>query len=293
MLNKKYLIANGCSFTEGHHLGNEGAWPKFLGERLNMEVINLAKGGSGNDTITWRTIEFSEINKNIAKDSLYVIQLSECLRYQVYYDNLIKEPTEWHITPMCFQKKTNITGEEMNGDDVQKWIYKNKNELFYIFNNITFALYKTLQNIISLVSYFEKNGYPYIIFDGINDHKPFKYNDSYYLKESWTENINEEFKIKASSDWDIDNPYDYNRHIKDRDFGYFIDEKLIDSIFSNPKIFKEIPVLLKYFMDKGLSDYNDNIFYLKENEGHLNMEASKIWADILKEYIEKLFGKSK
>ena len=31
-LNKKYLIAHGCSFTEGHNLGKDGAWPKFLGE---------------------------------------------------------------------------------------------------------------------------------------------------------------------------------------------------------------------------------------------------------------------
>jgi hypothetical protein len=38
MLGKRYLVANGCSFTEGHLLGNEGAWPKFLGEKLNLEV---------------------------------------------------------------------------------------------------------------------------------------------------------------------------------------------------------------------------------------------------------------
>lgn len=84
MLNKTYLVANGCSFTEGHVLGNEGAWPKFLGKKLDLEVINIGKGGSGNETITWRTIEFCETNKEISKDSLFVIQLSECLRFHVY-----------------------------------------------------------------------------------------------------------------------------------------------------------------------------------------------------------------
>jgi hypothetical protein len=288
MLDKKYLIANGCSFTEGHALGNEGAWPKFLGEKLNMEVINLGKGGSGNDTIMWRTIEFSETNKDIAKNGLYVIQLTECLRYQVYCDNLVDEPNEWHVTPLCFQRNMDAY---KNGNVASKWIYKNRDELFFIYNNITFALYKTLQNIISLVSYFEANGYPYIIFDGINDHKPFKYGESYYLKESNSNNINPEFKIKTSLD--VYDSEDYYKSIVKRDGGYFIDERLIESIFNNPKIFKKIPVLLKYFINKGDSEYGYNQHYFEGNQGHPNVEACQIWSDILKEYIEETFGKSK
>lgn len=282
-MNKKYLVTNGCSFTEGHMLGNEGAWPKFLGEKMNLEVINIGKGGSGNDTITWRTIEFSETNKDIAKDSLYVIQLTECLRYQVYFDNNIDSPTEWHVTPLCFQRTMD---SYKTGNGASKWIYKNRDELIYIYNNITFALYKTLQNIVSLVSYFENNGYPYLIFDGINDHKPYEYNGSYYLKESDTDNVNEAFKIKTSLD--VIDANDYNRNIIRRESGYFIDEKLINNIFNNPKFFKEIPVLLKYFMEKGSSEHNDREYYFKGNGGHPNVEACDIWADILKEYIGKI-----
>jgi len=282
-VNKKYLVTNGCSFTEGHMLGNEGAWPKFLGEKMDMEVINIGKGGSGNDTITWRTIEFSETNKDIAKDSLYVIQLTECLRYQVYYDNLIKDPQEWHVTPLCFQRTMD---SYKYGNEASKWIYKNREELIFIYSNITFALYKTLQNIITLVSYFEAHNYPYIIFDGINDHKPFKYENSYYLKESNSDNINPEFKIKTSLD--VIDPDDYDKNITRRDNGYFIDERLINSIFNNPKFFKEIPVLLKYFMEKGESEHTDRDYYFKGNGGHPNVEACNIWADILKKYIEQL-----
>ena len=281
-MNKKYLVTNGCSFTEGHSLGNEGAWPKFLGEKINLEVINLAKGGSGNDTITWRTIEFSETNKDLAKDSLYVIQLTECLRYQVYYDNLVDAPQEWHVTPVCFQRTMD---SYKTGNGASKWIYKNRDELVYIYSNITFSLYKTLQNIITLTSYFESNGYPYIIFDGINDHKPFKHQGLYYLKESNSDNINPEFRIKTSLD--IIDAHDYNRNITRRDSGYFIDEKLINTIFNNPKIFKEIPVLLKYFKERGESDKNDGDYYFKGNSGHPNVEACNIWADILKKYIKE------
>lgn len=286
MLNKKYLVANGCSFTEGHQLGNEGAWPKFLGEKMNLEVINLGKGGSGNDTITWRTLEFCQTNKNIAKDSIFVIQLTECLRYQVYYDNLIDKPCEWHVTPLCFQRTMNAYKD---GNGASKWIYKNRDELVYIYSNITFALYKTLQNIISLVSYFEANNYPYIIFDGINDHKPHKFANCYYLKESNSDNINPEFKIKTSVD--VIDADDYNRSITRRDEGYFIHEKLIDSIFSNPKIFKKIPVLFKYFINKGLEEHGDDVYYFRGNQGHPNIDACNIWADILKDYIEETFGK--
>lgn len=287
MLNKKYLVANGCSFTEGHMLGNNGAWPKFLGEKMRLDVINLGKGGSGNDSITWRTIEFAETNKDIAKDSLFVIQLTECLRYQIYYDDLVDYPREWHVTPMCFVK-----GMEWNkgAPGVQGWIYKNKEELVYIFNNITLALYKTFQNIITLVSYFESNGYPYIIFDGINDHKPIKHENAYYLKASYTDEINSAYKIYSSLD--LDNPDDYMLSIINRNNGYLIHEKLIENVFSNKKLFKKIPVLLKYFKDKGISEYNDNEYYLHGNNGHPNLEACDIWSDILKEYIEEVFGKS-
>ena len=288
MINKKYLVANGCSFTEGHMLGNEGAWPKFLGQKLNWEVYNLGKGGSGNDTITWRTIEFCETNKDIAKDALFVIQLTECLRYHVYYDNLVTQPEEWHVTPMCFQRTMDAY---KTGNSASKWIYKNRDELVYIYSNITFSLYKTFQNIISLTSYFEANNYQYIIFDGINDHKPYKFEGSYYLKESNTDNINDEFKIKTNLDLKSENNWLSN--VVHRTNGYFIDEKLIENIFANPKIFKKIPVFFKYFRNLGGLNHQNPEYYFEGNQGHPNIEACEIWSDILKEYIEETFGKSK
>lgn len=288
MLDKKFLIANGCSFTEGHMLGNDGAWPKFLGEKLNLDVINIGRGGSGNDTITWRTIEFAETNKDIAKESIFVIQLTECLRYQVYYDNLVDEPQEWHVTPLCFDRHMNQFKE---GNNAAKWIYKNREELIYIYSNITFSLYKTLQNIISLVSYFESNNYQYIIFDGINDHKPIKVDNSYYLKESNSDNINKQFKLETFKK-SILSSEEYIRQMVRRTYGYIIEEDFIENIFSNKKIFKEIPAMLKYFINTGLSEYNDDTHYFKGNGGHPNVEACEIWANILKEYINKTFGKS-
>jgi hypothetical protein len=283
MLGKKFLIANGCSFTEGYTLGNEGAWPKFLGEKLNLEVYNLGKNGSGNDTITWRTIEFCEVNKSIAKDSLFVIQLSECLRYHIYYDDMKQNPCEWHVTPLCFGRDMSDYTED---NFAKKWMYKNREELIYIYNNITFSLYKTLQNIVTLTSYFKSNNYPYIIFDGINDHKPFKHTDGeFYLKESNGNKLNPTFKITTKID-------DFNSYITKRPFGYVVTEEFMNSVFDNPYIFKEIPVMLKFLIDKGAREFKNSEKYLRGNQGHPNAEGCDIWADILKNYIEKTFGKT-
>lgn len=288
MIGKKYLIANGCSFTEGHLLGNDVAWPKFLGQKMNLEVINLGKGGSGNDTITWRTLDFCETNKDIAKESLFVIQLTECLRYHIYFDDFENQPSEFHVTPMCFVRDMQWNKD---GSPVQQWVYKNRKELVYIYSNITLALYKTLQNIITLTSYFDSHSYPYVLFDGINDHKPVKFENGYYLLESHGNKINPFFRIKTSLD--VESPDDYNIHVLRREKSYIIHEKLIDSIFSNNKIFKKIPVLLKYLREKGSNEHNDADYYFKGNAGHPNELACDVWSDVLKEYIEEIFGQSK
>lgn len=57
--NKKYLIVSGDSFTDKNmrsaaYPDMDTSWPKWpelLGKKLNMEVINLAYSGSGNEYI--------------------------------------------------------------------------------------------------------------------------------------------------------------------------------------------------------------------------------------------------
>ena len=54
-MNKKYLITNGCSFTEGHLIGPDASWAKYFANNNNLELINLAKGGNGNDDVVQKT----------------------------------------------------------------------------------------------------------------------------------------------------------------------------------------------------------------------------------------------
>jgi hypothetical protein len=51
--------------------------------------------------------------------------------------------------------------------------------------------------------------------------------------------------------------------------------------------------MLKFFFDKGITEFNDCDHYFKGNSGHPNLEACDIWTDILKNYIEETFGKTK
>jgi len=60
------LVANGCSFTEGYQLSdNTMAWPGRLGKMLNMDVCNLAVGGSSNDRIFRTSIQHLYLNQDI------------------------------------------------------------------------------------------------------------------------------------------------------------------------------------------------------------------------------------
>lgn len=81
MIKISHIVTNGCSFTEGNGLSNKDqAWPYKLAHRLGVDVVNIGKGGSANDTILRRTYEYfyEDIpNKNLP---LYVIMFSSITR---------------------------------------------------------------------------------------------------------------------------------------------------------------------------------------------------------------------
>lgn len=74
------IITNGDSFTDGagtseqyayeNNLNtiNQYGWPEILSKKLNIPLINLAKGGSSNEAIMRRSVSFLEQN-NIFWDS--------------------------------------------------------------------------------------------------------------------------------------------------------------------------------------------------------------------------------
>lgn len=284
MLDKKYLITSGCSFTEGHLIGPDASWAKHLANHYNMDLINLAKGGTGNEIITQNVINYSTLNGDIAKDSFFVIQLSECLRFLICWEDF-REDTGlhslyWHITPLQFldpngSKKITADGFK-NWDksfELNRWIVDNRFEIAQLYTNITYSLWKTFNNIINFINFCESKGYPYLIFDGLNNHIPVKFGNSWYLRSSHGTPS-----------------YEINVENSENDIEFFhkrqyptIHIKMIDFLKSNPY----------YYNDMTLNDFikSDESYNIK-NDGHPNELGSKLWAEKLTKIIDKTFGKS-
>ena len=280
-LNKKYLIANGCSFTEGHKLGNESAWPKFLGEELGLEVINLAKGGCGNEWIVQDTISYSILNLDIAKNSLFVIQLSECLRHLAHFDlipnsygDLLKEGRYYNITPGIFIGQGGfLTDDRPTGwhdDDLHRTIQKGSKYLAHFYCNITFALLKTYWNIINFVNFCENNNYPYLIYDGLNSHVVKKQDNKWILSNTDPDDRNEELQIKVGGGEARDKAE--------------IDEDLI----------KYIKNLKYYYTDTTMWTFckcgNNSDEYNKGNDFHPNKLGAQMWAKHLTKVLKEKFS---
>jgi hypothetical protein len=284
MLDKKYLITSGCSFTEGHLIGPDASWAKYLANHYNMDLINLAKGGTGNEIITQNVINYSTLNPEVAKDSLFVIQLSECLRFLISWDDF-RDDTDihslyWHITPLQFLDPTDrkkVTAEGFKNWDksfeLNKWIYESRFQIAQLYTNITYSLWKTYNNIINFSNFCKSNGYPFLIFDGLNNHIPVEMDGEFYLKNSGGK---PEYKIKVESS-DDDVSFFYKNHYP------VIHRKMIDEMISNPF----------YYKDNTLNDFiRKNEAYHIGNNDHPNVLGSQLWAEKLTKIIDELFGKS-
>lgn len=279
MFNKKYLIANGCSFTEGHLLGNEKSWPKFLGKELGLEVINLGKGGFGNEWIVQNTISYSISNSDIAKNSLFVIQLSECLRHLVHFDSipttygdLTEEGQYYNITPGIFLGQGGFLTDDIptgwHDDPLHRTIQKGSKYLVHFYCNITFALLKTYWNIINLVNFCENNDYPYLIFDGLNSHMVEKQDNKWILPNPDTNDKSQELQIKVGE-------------ANDR---AEINEDLIDYIKDLKYYYTDITLWSFANANVDSDEYN------KGNSGHPNELGAKMWAKHLTEVLEEKFS---
>ena len=275
MEKKKYLIASGCSFTQGHGFGKSASWATYM----PYEIINLGKGGRGNRLITQVPISFGMMNPDIAKDSLFIIQLSECLRTLVHYDSELKKYGElttqghyYHITPGIFLGKGGLLtdGNPIGFDSkgVHKTIYEGRNHLVNFYTNITFTLLKTYWGIINFVNFCENNNYPYLIFDGLNSHIPYEYNGKWVLPNADTGDTSEELRINVA---DTDGKEDTA----------IISEKLIRYIKSIKNYYRDT-TLWKFIMCR------DNEDYFKGNGGHPNELGAKKWAEHLEKVLENL-----
>jgi hypothetical protein len=280
-INKKYLITSGCSFTEGHMM-TPISWAKYTAEGLGLELINIGSGGKSNDTIVPNTIGYSMKYPEIAEQSFFIIQLTECLRYNVDIDlDLNNRSTPMVFTPNQFM--FDVYGDrkfdnwDMNSR-INKWVFDNRYTLAPIFTNITERLHNTHTHIINFINFCENKGYPFLIFDGINNHIPVKIDGKWYLEGSNPDN--ERFEVKVNeSEPDRTNKSFYST--------YTVSQGILKSTIQYLKNYKY------YYNDEILfRKVNESLVgsdkYVKGNSGHPNKEGSKMWAEHLIKVIDEL-----
>ena len=287
MKKNKYLISSGCSFTAGHTIGETASWATHLAQELDLELINFGKGGSGNELIVNKVIDYGTLRPDIAQDSLFVIQLTECLRYILPYESYehYSKSIYTHITPNQFLRENGWDTWNKNMP-FNKWIYDNRHVLAPIYLNITYSLQKTYNNIINLVNFCESNNYPYLIFDGINNHIPYEENGKWYLPGSNPKT--ERFLIHTlDSDKEMINEpnteprkYTLEDHCKE--------EKHYYPFYILKDMVEYIKTLKYYYHETTLNSF----IYQESNfvhDGHPSVSGAKMWAKHLVQVLEKYY----
>jgi hypothetical protein len=78
----KKLIVSGCSYTE-----NQGSWAYNLSIDYNLELVNLAVSGAGNNHIVWSLLSYLERNQIDPETTLIGIMWSHPIRDDYIFDH--------------------------------------------------------------------------------------------------------------------------------------------------------------------------------------------------------------
>ena len=173
----KYLVSNGCSFTEGTGLvpSPPGQYSvainlediKFektvkpyrysgiLSKKLGIEDINLSRGGASNERIFGTTIDWIEENIEKCNDTLFVIQWS-------YIGRDIHE--KFAVTRELIKKAHENKVWKIDNISIRDFIYS---ELDYLLQMDFSELRKRdMRFVYSLQNIFKLNNWKYVFFEG-------------------------------------------------------------------------------------------------------------------------------
>ena len=123
----------------------------------------MGKGGAGNEYIFTNIIQYSKINKEIADNAIFGIQLSEVLRTLMCFTfPELNEATigfntgkYTHITPTQFLDDKTFNNWDLNRFH-NKWIYDNRYGLAPFFINVTHSVLQTINALIGFIDFCEE-----------------------------------------------------------------------------------------------------------------------------------------
>ena len=171
---KKYdnLITFGCSFTGGHHLGEEGSWGYVLSNLLGCYHVNKWGGGSNTNIFT-NIINYCE--NNDMSNSCIGIQWSELTRREFWEDR-------WNAYDTLGLGTLIEHPEITDGNKKMNFMIENLEFFVSIWFSLPENTLRTVQAMIGAKHYLENKGIDFIMFEGINSIKTVKIDDYKYDK---------------------------------------------------------------------------------------------------------------
>lgn len=290
-IKKKYLVACGDSFTQGHVMGKKGSWATYVGKSLQLQTINIACGGMSNDWICNTTLTWLMQNKEKAKDSVVMIGWSDFGRQHTVFQPVIETDfpnSRWSVTISPADFAPNFVDlKDPTIPQALREIEINRDALIPWFGSFTDCLVKTYRSILFVKEYCECNDIPYIMFDMIDNQKgffkdEFSKQDGDIVTVSIRNRQDNEDGSHAYLDlgrvrddqFDLLNPKTTN-YLFDKHYCHIKDDNSLLGIIEN------YPQETKGGHDGG---------YMKGNQGHLNIEGSKWFSEYVVKWFNDLYN---
>lgn len=292
-MNKKYLLACGDSFTEGHIQGKDASWATYVGPKLGLETINIACGGMSNDWICNETLVWLMKNKEKAKDCVVMIGWSDFGRQYTIYQPIVEGEypnTRWVTNISPSDLLPNFV--DVNDPDIPqalKDIEINRDALIPWFGSFSDCLLKTYRSILYIKEYCESNDIPYLFFDMIDNQKgiftpidegdrPDTQNYSVKVKNRMKNNDGEFEYLDCGpvryDQFDLLTP-EMTEYLWDKHYCHMDDENsLLGFIENYPH----------------LSGGGHDGEYMKENQGHLNVEGAKWFSNFVVDWFKTCYN---
>ena len=187
----KKLLVSGCSFTENHN-----SWAYYLASKYNLELINLAVQGAGNNHIVWSLLSYIEKNQIDPETTLVGIMWSHPIR-----DDLVFEQNTMYSDQSIFKYKyDNANSLVIRGDLLKRGLpqlYLNlevAKEKLQTRENQSSIAFRTWTLKTSLTAYLANK----------------KFN---FFQTGFLNYFNESILIKTNTNWDFQKTFSYFKEL--------------------------------------------------------------------------------
>ena len=189
----KYIVVNGCSFTDSISRYN---FP--LVERYNAEFYNNSKPGGSLQRMARKTLEWISKNPKKVNDTLFVLGITSIERFELFNNksNSWMPMNHWYGDVKI---RHNDDKSKNQNSTLMGWSVEERNNYFYNFYNDNAIFYSAIKDIITLQTLFKLNNIDYIMFDSL---EPI---DTYWKR--WCDDKQDEFGYKKLYDNFVDKNY--------------------------------------------------------------------------------------